>query len=180
MFYVTELVRNQDSNPAQALSCFALTCHCSPSSSSPTSFLLFQDDNWFRPQAIVWGQGRWNIVHKKAGALKPSAPTQERGMGPHSLSRPGPHPLILDASCNPCSCLQATCPEREGFPGPRRGSPQTFSHLPHHLPPPAAAAASGQPRLSDLLQTLDSNWRPSLLSSENAVSTVERKSTLST
>lgn len=46
---------------------------------------------------------------------------------------------ILEASQNPCPCLQAACPEREGLPGPRRGSPQTSGHIP---PPPASCSRS--------------------------------------
>ena len=46
---------------------------------------------------------------------------------------------IPEASQNPCPCLQAACPEREGLPGPRRGSSQTSGHIP---PPPASCSRS--------------------------------------
>ena len=65
----------------------------------------------------------------------PSSLREEEGL---RLPPPAQVP-IPEASQNPCPCLQAACPEREGLPGPRRGSPQPSGHIP---PPPASCSRS--------------------------------------
>lgn len=97
---------------------------------------------------------RWGRDWLKAWSSLPH-PREQDGVRLPLLPR---SPSLRPRTSQPCPCLQAAGPEREGLPGPRRGSPQTSGRIP---PPPASSSGSSmcQPCPS-LRQILDSNRRP--------------------
>ena len=143
--------RGQDSQPAappSSLETRLSTTYPSPASTScrsPGSF----------PRLRVLAISHHHGGGPGAGGLELSPPPKRGGRG---QTAPPIQVPILEASDRPCPCLQAACPEREGLPGPRRGSPQTSGHIP---PPPAYSGGGGSSQWGQgLLLVLDSNLRP--------------------
>lgn len=76
------------------------------------------------------------IKHERAQGLELTPPTQEED----GVTLPPPAQVpILEASYNPCPCLQAACPEREGLPVPGGAAHRLPATFHDRLPPPPAA-----------------------------------------